>query len=73
MTRMMKVVLISDDDDNGGDDISSQLGIHDGNMMLIMVHINSCMRYKRSYCLAMRGQIIKESWKERELERMTMT
>ena len=65
MTRMMKSFLKSDDDDNGGDDISSQLGIHDGNMMLIMVvHINSYMRYMRSYCLAMRGQIIKESWKE---------
>ena len=49
------MVLISDDDDNGGDDISSQLGIHDGNMMLI--HINS---YIRSYCLAMRGQIMKK-------------
>ena len=54
------MVIISDDDDNGGDDISSQLGIHDGNMMLIMVHINSYMRYMRSYCLAMRGQIMKK-------------
>ena len=51
------MVLKSDDDDNGGDDISSQLGIHDGNMMLInliMVHINL------TYCLAMRGQIMKD-------------
>ena len=63
------MVLKSDDDDNGGDDISSQLGIHDGNMMLIMVHNNSYMRYMRYYCLAMRGQIVKKGILERRRAR----
>ena len=41
--------------------------------MMIMV----LLTHRRSNCLVIRGQIFfrekKESWKERELERMTMT